>query len=152
MGKTIIPTDAEIDAIRTASEAINSQEIRAERVAVDPVSRMITLWLVGRASPRATVVSFSADVTPSLAAATDDQLAELEVYPFGTTLAIASLDLHLSVEAVVLRALMGEQYHKRLRQRAAAAMGQAKSPAKAAAVRENGKKGGRPRKRALGAS
>ncbi len=148
MGKAIIPSDAEIDAIRAKSAEANACEIRAERVAYDPASRTITLWLVGRSSPTATVVTFSADVTPALAAATDEQLAELVVYPFGTTVAIASLNLHLSVEALVLRALMGEHYHARLRQRAAATMGQATSPAKAAAVRENGKKGGRPRKRA----
>ena len=37
---------------------------------------------------------------------------------------------------------------KKQRQQAAAILGSAKTPAKAKAVRENGKKGGRPRKKA----
>lgn len=149
MGRAIIPTEAEIEAIRRQSDVENAREVRAERIHVEPGRRMLTLWLSGRAVSIPTQITIPVDVSPALAKASDLQLTELALYPSGTTLAIESLDLHLSVEALVLRALMGADFQERLRERGARALGKAKSAAKTQAARENGKKGGRPRKTAI---
>ncbi|HEY9722471.1 MAG TPA: DUF2442 domain-containing protein [Oscillatoriaceae cyanobacterium] len=152
MAKAIIPTEAELETIRRQSEVENAREIRAEHVRFEPEGRLFTLRLSGRTVETPTLITFPVDVSPALSKASDAQLAEAEVYPGGTTLAIESLDLHLSVEALVLRALMGPDFQDRLRKRGARALGQTKSAAKTAAARENGKKGGRPRKTAIAES
>lgn len=146
MGKAIIPTDAEIEAIRIRSEAENACEIRAVQAVYHAGDRTLALTLAGRAAEAPTLIRISIDVEPQLAALTDTQLAQLDVYPGGTTLACDAANLHLSVEALVFRTLMGPDYHARLRKLGAAAMGRTSSEAKAAAVRANGTKGGRPRK------
>jgi hypothetical protein len=74
-----------------------------------------------------------------LAGATPKQLAAVEVESDGEGLHWEELDADISVPGILSRLLNA-------RGLAARYMGRATSEAKAAAVRENGKKGGRPRK------
>ena len=71
--------------------------------------------------------------------ATADQLAEVEILGSGSGLHWEALDADLSVPNL-LAGLFGTQAYMARR------AGQATSPAKAAAARTNGAKGGRPRK------
>jgi hypothetical protein len=76
------------------------------------------------------------DKIKELAKATREQLAEVKLIPTGGALEQRELDVDLSLPGL-LRDVMGFE----LQQRRAA---RAKSPAKAAAARVNGAKGGRP--------
>ena len=79
---------------------------------------------------------------PELAKASAKQLAAVEVSPGGSGLHWEELDADLSVAGLLLSALgRGEKLTELAR-----IAGRAKSPAKAAASRANGAKGGRPRK------
>lgn len=146
MGKAIIPTDAEVEAIRRQSEIENAREIRAAAVEFEPTRRTLRLTLAPRNDAMGAIVVVPIEVSPALTALNREQLAAVRTNPSGTALIVEAADLYLSVEALVLRALMGPDYHERLRKVGAAAMGRATSTAKAEAVRENGKRGGRPRK------
>jgi len=73
--------------------------------------------------------------------AADDQLAEIEVLGAGYGLHWESLDVDLSIPGL-LAGIFGTSAYMARR------AGQATSPAKAAAARANGAKGGRPRKMA----
>jgi len=62
---------------------------------------------------------------------------ELRLGAYGEAMEIRSLDLHISVSGLIAD-LVGADWARRA--------GRIKSPAKAAAARANGRKGGRPRK------
>lgn len=90
------------------------------------------------------VFGFPAKAIPALAKATPTQLAAVELSPGGSGLHWEELDADLSVPGLLLSS-MG--HSEKLRELARLA-GRATSPAKAAAARANGAKGGRPRKAA----
>lgn len=79
---------------------------------------------------------------PALAHATPEQLAAVEVSPGGSGLHWEALDVDLSVPGLLLAALEPSQQRRELARLA----GQVTSPAKGAAARANGAKGGRPRR------
>jgi len=85
------------------------------------------------------VFSFPARLAQSLENATDDQLAEVEVIGLGYGLHWESLNEDHAIPALVAGIFGTRKYMAQL-------AGRATSPAKAAAARANGKKGGRPRK------
>lgn len=85
---------------------------------------------------------FRADSIPELARTTDAQRAAFELSLGGDALHWEALDVDLSVGGLVLSNLGRTE---RVRELARLA-GKVKSPAKAAAARKNGKKGGRPRR------
>lgn len=145
MSNAHIPSDAEIEALRRTSSEENAREARAEGLRFLADEKAIELSLVGRGGAPGSRIIIPIAVEPQLAALPAEQLAELEVYPGGTTIACEAADLHLSVEALVMKALMGPDYIQQIRSISAAALGRTTSDAKAAAARENGKKGGRPR-------
>ena len=89
--------------------------------------------------------TFPARDAQGLARASDTELAQVEVLGLGIGLHWERLDVDLSVPAL-LAGLFGTKAYMD-RQHAARA-GAARSPAKAAAARRNGAKGGRPRKQA----
>jgi hypothetical protein len=80
-------------------------------------------------------------VAQGLETATDEDLAAVEILGAGYGLHWEALDVDLSIPGL-LAGLFGTKAYMARR------AGQAKSPAKAAAARENGRKGGRPRKHA----
>jgi len=73
-------------------------------------------------------------------------LARLELWPDGSIVEIDELDIHISVDGLVRAALRSLVPKPILAGMFAAAGGATKSGAKAASSRNNGKKGGRPRK------
>jgi len=87
--------------------------------------------------------AFPARNAQGLEHASDTELAQVEILGLGLGLHWERLDVDLSVPGL-LAGLFGTKAYMD-RQRAARA-GAAKSPAKAAAARRNGAKGGRPRK------
>ncbi|HTV36083.1 MAG TPA: DUF2442 domain-containing protein [Xanthobacteraceae bacterium] len=87
--------------------------------------------------------AFPARSAQGLQCASDAELAQVEILGLGIGLHWECLDVDLSVPGL-LAGLFGTKAYMD-RQRAARA-GAARSPAKAAAARRNGAKGGRPRK------
>jgi len=87
------------------------------------------------------VFGFAPARAPGLAGATAKQLSAARISPSGDGLHWDDLDAHLSLGGLVETAF-------NLREWAPRYLGQMKSEAKARAARENGLKGGRPRKRA----
>ena len=92
------------------------------------------------------VFGFPAKAIPALANATADQLAAVKVSPGGSGLHWEELDADLSVAGLLLSAVSRSEKLSEL----ARVAGQSRTPAKAAASRANGAKGGRPRKAAGG--
>jgi len=88
------------------------------------------------------VFGFPAASIPALAEASPGQLAAVELSPSGSGLHWDALNVDLSVPGLLLSAL-GRSHALRELARLA---GQATTPAKGAAARANGAKGGRPRK------
>ena len=87
---------------------------------------------------------FPARSLQGLARASDAALAEVEILGSGHGLHWRALDADFTVPGLLMgvfgtRAWMASELARRA--------GQAKSPAKAAAARANGRKGGRPRRR-----
>jgi hypothetical protein len=87
---------------------------------------------------------FPTSSIPELSNATDKQLAEVELFPAGDVLHWEVLDADLSVAGLLMSSLGRKEKLSEL----ARIAGIVKSPAKAAASRANGAKGGRPRKTA----
>ena len=90
-------------------------------------------------------LTFPTQIAEGLADASPDDLAEIEISPAGLGLHWPRLDADLYVPALMQgvfgsRSWMGRQL--------GAQGGRARTPAKAAAARANGAKGGRPRKSA----
>lgn len=85
--------------------------------------------------------AFPPRLAQGLEAASEDELETVEILGAGYGLHWEVLDVDLSVPGL-LTGLFGTKAYMARR------AGQATSPAKAAAARENGRKGGRPRKQA----
>ena len=92
-------------------------------------------------------VAFPPRLAEGLADATPADLAEIEISPAGLGLHWPKLDADVYVPAL-LQGVFGSKSW--MAAQLGAAGGQARSRAKAAAARENGRKGGRPRKPASG--
>lgn len=131
-------TDTEIDAALKRGRAASVTEPRAASVRYDRTLGRIVIDLTNGCT-----FSFPPKLAQGLEAATEDQLAQVEILGAGYGLHWEALDADLSVPGV-LAGLLGTQAHMARR------AGQATSPAKAAAARANGARGGRPRKAARG--
>ncbi|MFP5503012.1 MAG: hypothetical protein ACLGIN_11020 [Candidatus Sericytochromatia bacterium] len=145
MGKARIPTDAEIETGRKLGAQLARTEVRAKAVEID--ARMRTLTLTMAHQPDAQVVIPLQAIT-ELAAANDEELAAVTLWPSGAVIECEPLDVHLSVEALAFAAIAGPAWLDRVKTIAAGTAGATKTAAKSAASRANGAKGGRPRKNA----
>ena len=92
------------------------------------------------------VLGFPIKAIPALAAATPAQLAGVTLSPGGSALHWEELDADLSVPGLLLSSISRSEKLSELARLA----GRVRSPAKAAAARANGVKGGRPRKATSG--
>ena len=121
-------------AVREAREAEHI-EPRADFVSYDASRGMILVEM-----KNGFVFGFAPERVPGLAGANAEQLSAIRISPSGDGLHWDELNAHLSLGGLVETAF-------NLREWAPRYLGQMKSEAKARAARENGLKGGRPRKR-----
>lgn len=131
-------TDAQIDAASERGERVRAHEPRALAVRYDGRLGRVTVELTNGCT-----FSFPPRLAQGLETATEDQLAKVEILGPGYGLHWEALDVDLSIPGL-LAGLFGTKAYMARR------AGQATSPAKAAAARANGAKGGRPRQLARG--
>lgn len=127
----------QIKAAREAGKLAERSEPAARQARYNPLSRKLEIEL--RNGRR---FSVSVDLIEGLQGASEEKLRQVEVTPAGTGLHWEALDVDVSVP-FLLRGVYGTRaWMAQLGKRG----GRVSSPAKAAAARENGRKGGRPRK------
>lgn len=129
-------TDAEINAALERGRMAEQSEPRADAVRYDRRNSRIIVDLTNGCT-----FAFPPRLAQGLEAASDDELDAVEILGAGYGLHWEALDVDLSVPGL-LAGLFGTKAHM------ARQAGRTKSPAKAAAARANGLKGGRPRKQA----
>lgn len=129
-------TDAEIDAALERGRVAEQSEPRAEAVRYDRRNSRFIVDLTNGCT-----FAFPPRLAQGLETASDDELDAVEILGAGYGLHWEALDVDLSVPGL-LAGLFGTKAHM------ARQAGRTKSPAKAAAARANGLKGGRPRKQA----
>ena len=127
-------TDPQIEAALDKGKALFEHEPRAVCARLDRPSGRIVVDLSNGCS-----FSFPPHLAQGLEKATEAQLANIEVLGAGYGLHWDDLDVDLSIPGLIAglfgtRSFMARQ------------AGQSSSPAKTAAARSNGAKGGRPRK------
>lgn len=127
-------TDAEIDAALERGRRLQAEEPRASAARFDPQTGKITLDLTNGCT-----FVFPARLIQGLEGAVEDDLAAVELLPRGRGLHWEGPDVDISVPGLV-NGIFGTQAHM------ARVAGKSRSPAKTAASRANGAKGGRPRK------
>jgi hypothetical protein len=130
-------TDAEIDAASERGRTARLHEPRAAAARYDQRSGRVIVELANGCT-----FAFPPQLAQGLEAATDEQLAQVEILGAGSGLHWEALDADLSIPGL-LAGLFGTKAYM------AQQAGRATSPAKAAAARTNGAKGGRPRRSAL---
>ncbi len=129
-------TDAAIEAALERGRFAHGDEPRAAAARYDRVSGRVIVDL-----ENGCVFAFPPRLAQGLDAATDDQLAAVEILGGGYGLHWEELDVDLSLPGL-MAGIFGTKIWMARR------AGQSTSPAKAAAARANGAKGGRPRKSA----
>jgi hypothetical protein len=125
----------QIPDARRRARAERETKSRAVTARFDPATRRIEVGL-----SNGCWFGFPADLGQGLQGASDEQLAQVEVAPGGIGLHWECLDADLLVSAL-LHGIFGT---RRWMQEVGRRGGQARSPAKIRAARENGRKGGRP--------
>lgn len=134
---------ARAEARKAGREARGEVEPAATAVRYDRAGRKFTVELAN-----GTAFIFPADLCQALRGSSDDDLAAVELTPGGYGLHWEPLDADLGIAGLLTGFFGSRSWMDSLRREMQAKGGRAKTAAKAAAVRENGKKGGRPRKRA----
>lgn len=127
-------TDTQIEAANEHGRLYRASHPLAVAARFDSKSRRIVVDLDNGAT-----FAFPPHLAQGLDGASDSALAEVEVIAAGEGLHWESLDADFQI-AGLLSGIFGTARWM------AAHAGRTRSPAKAAAARENGKKGGRPRK------
>jgi len=133
---TVLHADAQIDAAAQRGSIARLNEPRAQAARYDPQLARVIVELSNGCT-----FAFPPRLAQGLEAATEDQLAQVEILGAGYGLHWEALDADLSVPGL-LTGLFGTKAYM------ARQAGRATSPAKAAAARANGAKGGRPRRSA----
>lgn len=129
-----IVSDSDIELAMARGRSIEQNHVLATSVRYDARTRKIKVKLNNGSE-----FAFPSDLIEGLNAAQDDDLRMVEVLGIGHGLRWPTLDIDLSVQGL-LNGVFGTRSWMAKRG------GMASSPAKAAASRENGRKGGRPRK------
>ena len=130
-------SDAQFAAAEARGKEQFDNEPRALSARYDAKSGRIVVELSNGAT-----YAFPASLGQDLEAATEAQLAEVELNGAGFGLHWESLDVDLSIAGLLSGRFGNRAWMSELARRA----GSITSPAKAAAARANGAKGGRPRK------
>jgi hypothetical protein len=129
-------TDHQIDAALARGQSLRANEARALSARYDEKARRVIVELTNGAT-----FAFPPELAEGLAGASDEDLSQIEILGGGYGLHWEALDVDFTVPGL-LSGVFGTRSY--LARRA----GQAKSPAKSAAARINGARGGRPRKTA----
>jgi len=132
------PIEAELDRAEAEGRVVVETEPRAIAARFDPATKRVLVDLANGCS-----YAVPADLIQELKGASAEDLAAIEVDGAGFNLHFPALDADLFVPALVAGLFGTSEWMKRALARQA---GRAKSPAKSAAARANGAKGGRPRK------
>ena len=128
------PSDTELEAAAERGRQLWDSEPRATSARYDRKSGRVVVELTNGST-----FAFPARLAQGLQDATDDDLAEVEVLGEGYGLHWERLDADFTVPGLLAGIFGTKRYMAQL-------AGRATSPAKAAAARANGAKGGRPRK------
>lgn len=145
MTKSHIPEWVEQELAK-ADEAVargkleQAEQPRATSARYDARKKAVVIELANGAS-----FAFPPSLAQGLEGASTVDLSEIEITPMGTGLHWPLLDADLTVDGLLAGIFGGRSW---MRAHAARA-GRARTPAKAAAARANGAKGGRPRKTAV---
>jgi len=131
-------TDAEIDKAMERGRIAQQTEPRVRKVRYDKRHKRMYVDLTNGCT-----FTFPPHLAQGLEAATDEQLSNVEILGAGYGLHWEALDVDFSIPGL-LAGIFGTRAYMARR------AGQTTSPAKAAAARENGRKGGRPRKQLNG--
>jgi hypothetical protein len=140
MTRTRVPTGEILRQVRVAKDVEDRDRKEGRRAASARYDHRTGLVILELSTGY--VFGFPAASIPQLAGASSEQLATVEASPGGSGLHWESLDVDLSVPGLLMSTI-GRSWKVSELARVA---GQTKSPAKAAAARKNGRKGGRPRK------
>ncbi|WP_159589652.1 DUF2442 domain-containing protein [Chelativorans xinjiangense] len=135
-------TDADFEAAEVRGKKMLETEPRASAARYDRTTGRVVVDLVNGCT-----YAFPARFVQDLQGASDGDLAGVEVDGLGFNLHWPALDVDLYVPALISGIFGTRQWMTRELARIA---GSKTSPAKAAAARSNGAKGGRPRKTANG--
>ncbi|CAN5383008.1 DUF2442 domain-containing protein [soil metagenome] len=127
-------TDAKIDAAARRGALLAKTEPRAASARYDRLTGRIAVELTNGGA-----FAFCARMGQGLENATEEQLAQVTILGVGYGLHWEDLDVDLSIPGLAA-GVFGTNAHM------ARIAGRATSPAKSAAARANGAKGGRPRK------
>ena len=133
-------TDAEFSDAYARGQEMLASEPRASAARYDEATEQVTVDLVNGCTYK-----FPPHLVQGLSDATSEELARIEVQGRGFNLHWPKLDLDLYVPALVSGVFGTQDWLVKALARHA---GRSTSPAKAAAARANGAKGGRPRKSA----
>jgi hypothetical protein len=129
----------QINRARAAGTAALKNEPRAKSARYSPRRRQIVIELSNGCS-----FIFPVDKAQGLAGAANKDLAEVKILGKGTGLHWEKLDADLSIASLVIGIFGSHAWMREIARRG----GAASTPAKAAAARVNGAKGGRPKKSA----
>lgn len=130
-------SDEQLQAAEARGRAMLATEPRAASARYDPVTSRIVVELTNGCT-----FAFPARRIEELETATDSEIAEVQVAGAGFGLHWPSRDADLTIAGLMNGVFGTRKWMSELARRA----GRATSPAKAAAARANGAKGGRPRK------
>jgi len=128
-------SDKDLEAVKRETAKRHAREPFAQSAIYDARSGTLTVALRG-----GSIVCADARALRGLGEATDEQLASVRIYD-GRALFWDALDVQYSLLAFLSDALGIQTLQGHVRR-----AGSTRTPAKAAAARKNGKKGGRPRK------
>lgn len=135
-------TEADVLAqIEAADKRPKAEEPTAEAITFRSGPRRFNLLLASGTS-----VEFDADSLWELKGASLEELADVGLSPSGSAITWPKLDMDVSVAGLVLDLLGSPEWRRALRRNVNRELARTKSEARARAARENGKRGGRPRK------
>jgi hypothetical protein len=138
-------SDAEIRAALKRGREADRVEPRAVSARYDAESGRVVMELANGCA-----FAFPAELGQGLRGAPPERLAAVEVQAGGRALRWDELDVDLGVAPLVSGIFGTAAWMRELRREMARAGGRVSTDAKARAARENGRKGGRPRKNAVG--
>lgn len=141
-------TDEEIDAQSVSARDAYRQKVEAGLVAVaacynQGLDRVVVELLNG------TSILFPPAIAQGLAGASAEDLMAVEVMPGGRAINWDRLETGFTVDGLLAGIFGGKEWMRQLMIENARKGGRSRSRAKGAASRENGKRGGRPKKAAV---